>query len=179
MKEREKSAFRDAAVLVPVFRGEDGRLRVVLVRRTEVGIHGGQIAFPGGKRDSNDESLVRTALRETREEIGLDPSRVNVLDELPVVETLVSGFRIQPFLGAIRPARPWKLEAREIADVFEVDIGDLLDPRHRGEEEWRLPGWAAPQLIHFYHVGGHKLWGATYRILSPLVPRLAAGDWDV
>jgi len=175
----EKAPFQDAAVLVPVFRGKDGELWVVLVRRTEIGIHGGQIAFPGGKREEEDGSLLETALREAREEIGLDPARVKVLDELPVVETSVSEFRIQPFLAVIVPPPIWRLAEEEIADVFEARIRDLLAPECHGQEHWQLSGWKHPRSVRFYNVSGHKLWGASYRILHPLLPRLLAGDWEV
>lgn len=175
----DEKTLQDAAVLVPVFRARDGELRVVLVRRTETGIHGGQIAFPGGKRASDDEPLLQTALREANEEIGLETELVTVLGELTVVETSVSGFRIQPFLARIQPPARWRLQKREIAEIFEAKIGDLLEPASHGEEEWRLPGWPAPRKIRFYRVGGRKLWGATYRILHPLLPRLMAGDWDL
>jgi 8-oxo-dGTP pyrophosphatase MutT (NUDIX family) len=180
MKEHGENTIQDAAVLVPVFRDPHGDLRVVVVLRTEGGIHGGQIAFPGGKRVPDDRSLLETALRETEEEIGVERGRVNVIEELPVVDTVTTGFRIQPFLAALRPPPPqWRPQTREIADVLELRIAELLDPRNQGEEEWRLPGWPSPRRIRFFHVGGHKLWGATYRILRPLVPRLASGAWDV
>jgi 8-oxo-dGTP pyrophosphatase MutT (NUDIX family) len=64
---------RIAAVLVPVYRDEDGRLRLVLIVRTDRGLHGGQLALPGGKADADDETLMATALREAEEEIGLNP----------------------------------------------------------------------------------------------------------
>jgi 8-oxo-dGTP pyrophosphatase MutT (NUDIX family) len=178
MTERDRYAVREAAVLVPVFRDGGGDLRLVLVRRTEGGIHSGQIAFPGGKRAPADRSLLETALRETEEEIGIDRTQVKILDELPVVDTLTTGFRIHPFLGALRPPRQWRPQPMEIAEVLEIGIGELLAPGNHGEEEWSLPEWATPQAVRFYRVGEHKLWGATYRILRPLVSRLASGDWE-
>ncbi len=179
MTQPAQNAAQDAAVLVPVFRGNDSDIRIVLVRRTEGGIHGGQIAFPGGKRAPADRSLLETALRETEEEIGVDRARVHILEELPIVDTLTTGFRIHPFLGMLRPPTPWSPEPREIAEVFEVKIADFLEPGRQGEEEWSLPEWPGPRTIRFFHVGEHKLWGATYRILHPLVPRLVAGEWTV
>jgi 8-oxo-dGTP pyrophosphatase MutT (NUDIX family) len=179
MTHREGKAVEDAAVLVPVFRGDDGDLRIVLVRRTEEGVHGGQIAFPGGKRAPGDGSLLDTALRETEEEIGIDRSQITLVEALPVVDTITTGFRIQPFLVELRPPSRWRLQTREIAEILEVRITDLLEPRNQGEEEWRLPGWTGTRRIRFFYVGEHKLWGATYRILSPLIPRLASGEWGV
>ena len=89
----------DAAVLVAVGEGDDGELRVILVRRAEWGPHGGQIAFPGGKREGHDPSLEHTALREAHEEIGLEPDAVGPLEALPIVEVQATQFRIHPFLG--------------------------------------------------------------------------------
>ncbi len=168
-----------AAVLVPLYRNGDGELRVVLVRRTEHGVHGGQIAFPGGKRSPEDESLVHTALRETHEEIGLRPESVEVLVELPEVVTMTTGFRIQPYLGRIEPQDPWTIEEREIAEIIDVAVNDLADPAARGESMERFEPWPEPQRIEFFNVGPHRLWGATFRILDPLIPRLMNGDWSI
>jgi len=79
--------MREAAVLVPVYRAQDGELVVVLVQRGEGGAHGGQLALPGGQRDPGDVDLAATALREAEEEIGLAGDRVELLTALPVVET--------------------------------------------------------------------------------------------
>jgi 8-oxo-dGTP pyrophosphatase MutT (NUDIX family) len=88
--------MREAAVLVPVYRRQDGELVVVLVRRAQGGVHSGQLALPGGQRDPSDADLAATALREADEEIGLAADRVELLAALPVVETRTTGFRIAP-----------------------------------------------------------------------------------
>jgi len=167
----------EAAVLAGLFRDAAGALRLVLVRRADGGLHGGQIAFPGGKREPADGSLAETALRETWEEIGLDPGAVEVLEGLPPVETLSSRFRIAPFLARIERPDRWRVDPREIDEVLEVSVDELLDPEAHGERTRHLPSWAAPRSVPFYRIGGDELWGATYRIVHPLLPRLAAGDW--
>ena len=177
--------MKEAAVLVPVFR-RTGRARtenrddlhLIVVRRAEGGIHGGQLAFPGGKRDPEDASLRDTALRESYEEIGLD-GKVEILEQLSAVGTLTSGFRVTPFLARIVPPTAWRLDEREIAEVLDVRLTDLERPRAHGEEMKDFPTWKVPRLIPFYRVGPYKLWGLTYRILRPLVPRLLAGEWEV
>ena len=167
----------DAAVLVPVYRDAAGELRVVLVRRTEGGPHGGQIAFPGGKLDATDGSLRDAALREASEEIGLPPESVTVLAELGALETRVSGFRIHPFLArVVRPAE-WRVAEREVAEVLEPRIRDLADPRHQDAAMERFPLWPEPVRIEFIRIGTHRLWGATHRILKPLLPQLLDGAW--
>jgi 8-oxo-dGTP pyrophosphatase MutT (NUDIX family) len=178
MTPRPGDSLQAAAVLVPLFRGPGADRRVLLVRRTDAGVHGGQIAFPGGKRDPRDRSFAETAVRETQEEVGLDPSRVDVLARLPVVRTLSTGFRIYPYLARVRPSSPWRANPREVAEILEVRIDDLLDPAGYGEEDWQLPGWPAPRRVRFFRIGEGKLWGATYRILHPLLPRIASGEWE-
>jgi 8-oxo-dGTP pyrophosphatase MutT (NUDIX family) len=169
----------DAAVLVPVYRDAAGELRVVLVRRSEGGPHGGQIAFPGGKLDPDDGSLRDAALREAREEIGLPSDAAHVLAELDPFETRVTGFLIHPFLARIIPPPRWLPAEREVVEVLEPSVAELLDPAHRGSSMEVFDEWPDPVRIEFIDVAGHRLWGATYRILAPLLPRLAAGEWEI
>ena len=170
---------QQAAVLVPVFRDAEGDLRLVLVRRGEGGLHGGQLAFPGGKPDPRDASLLATALREAHEEVGLEPSSVEVLATLGAIETRVSGFRVTPFLARIVPPPRWRPAEHEIAEVLEIRAADLARPEAHGESLERFPDLPEPVRIAFYRVGSHRLWGATYRILCPLLPRLLAGEWTL
>ncbi len=171
--------LQDAAVLVPLFRDDQGELRLVLVRRGEGGIHGGQLAFPGGRREADDRTPLDTAIREACEETGLSRDAIEVLDRLPVIETLTTGFRIAPFLARIRPPERWRPAEGEIAEVLEVRVDDLALPETHGEALEKLAGWTEPRLIPFYRVGPHRLWGATYRILHPLIPRLTASEWNL
>ena len=175
---KESSRPRIAsAVLVPIYRGEDAELRLVLIRRSEGGFHGGHLAFPGGKRDPEDASLQETALREAWEELGLDRQLVEVLTELPTVETMTTDFLIYPFLARIVRPNTWNRSEREVAEVVEVKLADLARPEARGEDITRLSTWIAPQRGPFYRVGHYQVWGATYRILHPLLPRLLGGEW--
>ncbi|MCP3956644.1 MAG: CoA pyrophosphatase [bacterium] len=171
--------MRESAVLVPVYRRGDGDLRMIVIRRAAGGLHGGQLAFPGGKRDPEDVSLRATALRETWEEIGLEEGRAEILHDLPVANTLTSNFRISPFLARIEPPGAWRPDEREVAEVLDVGVGTFARPRAHGEEMKDFPTWSQPRLVPFYRVESYRLWGLTYRILRPLVPRLLAGEWEV
>lgn len=170
--------LRHAAVLVPVYRDPAGDPMVVVIRRTEGGIHGGQLAFPGGQRDDGDTTLFDTALRETREEIGLEPTAIAPLAELPAVNTRVSGFIVHPFLARIERPSAWRPDAREIAEVLDLPLGSFTQPGAHASSFERYDGWPQPVRIDFYHVGPHRLWGVSYRILHPLLPRLLAGEWE-
>jgi len=171
--------LRDAGVMVPLYRDHAGDLRLVLIRRTEGGIHGGQLAFPGGKRDPGDASALDGALRETREEIGLAPEAIEVLEQLPVFETRTTGFRIHPFLARIARPRAWITAPGEVEEVLEPRIQDLADPEAHGETDMKLPAWPQSARVAFYRVGPYMLWGASYRIFHPLLPRIVAGEWKV
>jgi len=174
-----KQPIVEAAALVPVYRGDDDEIRLVLIRRGEGGVHGGQLAFPGGKHDPDDRSMLDTALREAWEEIGISRDTTEVLAHLPAMETIRTGFRIFPFLARISPPRQWRRDEREIAEIIEIRLSDLALPEAHGEEVKQLPSWSEPLRIPFYRVGPYQLWGATYRILHPLIPRLLAGEWKL
>lgn len=169
----------DAAVLVPVYRDAKDVLRMVLLRRTEGGPHGGQIALPGGKVDPEDGSLRDAALREADEEIGLPRESATVLAELDAIETRVTGFRIHPFLAHVTPPAAWRIAEREVAEVLEPSVDELNDPGNRGSSLERFPQYPDPVRIDYIRVSGYRLWGATYRILRPLLPRLVAGVWPI
>jgi len=154
-----------AAVLVPLV-AHAGALTVLLTRRTDhLHHHPGQISFPGGRVESHDLSAVMTALRETEEEIGLEPDRVELLGELPDYFT-GTGFRVTPVVGLVHPPFELKLDAFEVAEAFEVPFSFLLDPanhqRHRREYEGRMREYYAMPY------GEYFIWGATAGILVSL-----------
>jgi 8-oxo-dGTP pyrophosphatase MutT (NUDIX family) len=170
--------LREAAVLVPVYRDDAGQLRLLLLVRSNFGVHGGQLAFPGGKQDPGDTSLLDTALREAEEEVFLPRSAVQVLAELPDVST-PTGFRVTPFLGRITRPAVWRWLEREVTQVLEVPVAELLDPSRHATETWQLAGWPGPALVSFIRIGEHQLWGLSYRIVRQLLPRLLAEEWAV
>ena len=105
----------EAAVLVPVYRDAQGHVCVVLVVRAPGDMHGGQVAFPGGKRNAADRSLEETAIREAQEEIGLEPSSVDILEALPRIDTMTTGFIVSPFLASIQRPKEWRRSTRRIS----------------------------------------------------------------
>jgi 8-oxo-dGTP pyrophosphatase MutT (NUDIX family) len=166
-------------VLAPVFRDDDGELRLVLIVRTEHGHHGGQLAFPGGRYDEGDESLLDTALREAEEEIGLRPADVEILGELPAVRSGPTNLDVHGFLGRVPPRVKWHINPHEVVDVLVPAVAELWDPRLRREllfTSARLPDGL---LVDGIPVGDRVLWGMTLRLLDDLVPRLLAGEWEV
>jgi 8-oxo-dGTP pyrophosphatase MutT (NUDIX family) len=169
----------DAAVLIPVYRSQDGELHIVMILRNPGGVHGGQIAFPGGKHDPEDETMLDTALREVREELGLIVERNDVLAELPMEQTRTTGYRVFPFLARIAVPDRWQIAEREIAAIVDVKLTDLTRRDAHDKMIGRFPSWEKAQQVSFYRIGEHRLWGLSYRILQPVLARLVAGEWDV
>ncbi|MCU7495721.1 MAG: CoA pyrophosphatase [Ignavibacteria bacterium] len=171
--------LKESAVLVPVFRGGNKELRLILIRRSLHGIHSGQLAFPGGKAEDTDASLEYTALREAEEEIGLKSRNVKILAGLPEVDVMASKFRIKPFLAHIIPQKEWVIQESEVSEVLDVSIEELSRPEAHSEGMLQLEEWKEPRRIEFYKVGPYKLWGASYRIFHSLLPRLLKGEFPV
>ena len=169
----------DAAVLIPVYRSPDGELHIVMILRNPGGVHGGQIAFPGGKHDPEDETMLDTALREVREELGLIVERNDVLAELPMEQTRTTGYRVFPFLARIAVPDRWQIADREIAEIVDVKLTDLTRRDAHDKMIGRFPTWEKAQQVSFYRIGEHRLWGLSYRILQPVLARLVAGEWHV
>jgi 8-oxo-dGTP pyrophosphatase MutT (NUDIX family) len=172
------SEQRIAAVLVPVFRDEAGRLRLVLIVRTDRGLHGGQLALPGGKVDADDETLRATALREAEEEIGLAPSEVQVLADLDAVRSGPTDFEVHPFLARIPARAQWRLNPDEVVEVLAPAVEELWDPEIRRELLFTSTRWPEGLLVDGIPIGDRVLWGMTLRLLDDVVPRLLAGEWE-
>ncbi|MGH7927172.1 MAG: NUDIX hydrolase [Candidatus Binatia bacterium] len=169
----------DAAILIPVYRSINGELHMVMILRNPGGVHGGQVAFPGGKHDPEDETMLDTALREAREELGLIVDRGDILAELPMTQTRTTGYRVFPYLARITIPERWQLAEREIAEIVDVRVNDLIRPGAHDKMIDRFPTWQKAEQVSFYQVGAHRLWGLSYRILHPIIPRLASGEWNV
>jgi 8-oxo-dGTP pyrophosphatase MutT (NUDIX family) len=165
-----------AAVLAPLFE-RGGELHAVFTkRRGDLRLHAGQISFPGGRRDPGDADLVATALREAHEEIGLDPACVRVLGALPPTPTVVTDIAIYPIVGLIpAPTQPWTLAAGEVESVIEASLAQLATT-HRLQSFTRKGGGSV--TTDAYTAGEDTIWGATGRILTDLLARLAGDPAD-
>jgi 8-oxo-dGTP pyrophosphatase MutT (NUDIX family) len=161
-------ALVPAAVLMAVTdRAEPG---LILTRRTEtLRTHAGQIAFPGGRIDPGDAGPVAAALREAEEEIALPRGEVRVLGVADPWHT-TTGFRVAPVVGLVPPGLPLQPCAREVAELFEVPLAHVLDPRHHQlrEAEWQ----GVRRRFYVIEWQGRAIWGATAGMLVNLAGRL-------
>jgi 8-oxo-dGTP pyrophosphatase MutT (NUDIX family) len=147
-----------AAVLVPIILHQ-GHLALLLTRRTDhLHAHAGQVSFPGGRQERFDAGPEQTALRETEEEVGLPPDRVDLVGRLDTYLTR-TGFRVTPCVGFVEAPYPMAPDPFEVAEVFEVPLDFLLDPRNRRLDSRIYKGVRR----HFYAMpyNNHYIWGAT------------------
>jgi 8-oxo-dGTP pyrophosphatase MutT (NUDIX family) len=166
----EPEALQPASVLLPIV-ARDTELTVLFTQRTaHLKAHSGQVSFPGGRAEPHDPSPEATALRETHEEIGLDPRHVELLGKLPEYRTR-TGFRVTPVVGVVAPPFELSPDAYEVEEVFEVPLSFLLDPRNhlRQSREWQ------GELRWFFAIpyGERYIWGATAGMLVNLYRYLA------
>jgi 8-oxo-dGTP pyrophosphatase MutT (NUDIX family) len=162
-----------AAVLVPIV-NQPGGLTLLFTQRTaHLHDHAGQISFPGGRVDEGDEHRIGTALREAREETGLDPARVEIIGRLPDYD-IPTGFRVTPVVGWIEPPFELHPDPFEVADVFEVPLQFFLDPaNHQRHSDVRN---GRTRYYYSMPYGERNIWGATAGMLHSLYQILTAGS---
>jgi 8-oxo-dGTP pyrophosphatase MutT (NUDIX family) len=175
----EEPRRRESAVLIPAYRGEDDELRLVLVVRGTRGIHGGQLALPGGKIEPGDSSPRAAALREASEEIGLRPTDVDVLAAFDPVDARTTGFRVHPFLGRVTSVEGLTARAGEIAELAFPPVNVFADPNRRQRGVLEFPTWPQPRLTEYVNIDAGRVWGLTLRVLDAVAPRIVAGEWDL
>jgi len=166
----ERGDLTPAAVLVPiVFR--DGEARLIFTKRTmTVAKHKGQISFPGGMTEPEDDGPAATALREAHEEIGLEPSLVEVIGALDDQIT-VTGFVVTPVIGFVDTEAGFSPDPVEVDELFEVPIDVLSDPARGdvGTVDWR---GESVETQRYFTDGGRVIWGATARIIARFLAAL-------
>lgn len=168
---REINSYRQAAVLIPVTRHSVGnRSEIVLtVRSAHLKSHAGQISLPGGTKEEQDPDFETTALRESEEEIGLPPEKVQVLGKLGDM-ALPSGFRITPFVGLIDSGLPLVAAPDEVAEVFSAPLDLILDPDAYDRVTMVFNG--DTRAILELNFEQYRIWGATAAILFHLAKQI-------
>ena len=157
--------FLEASVLIPILTFKKD-LEILLTKRSNnLKNHPGQIAFPGGKKDQSDSSPIETALRETQEEVGLNPKNVEIIASLPSHKT-ATGFVIKPYLGLINQPFSETLRQGEVDEIFTVPYEYILNEKNFSIQTRKWNGSQRSYYVVPY--GPYYIWGATARILLNL-----------
>ncbi|MCX8022959.1 MAG: CoA pyrophosphatase [Syntrophorhabdaceae bacterium] len=153
-----------AGVLIPIFENDEG-VHILLTKRTDkVKVHKGEISFPGGTCEAKDRDVMDTALRETKEEIGIEEGDVKVIGRLDDMVTL-SGFVVSPYVGVIPYPYPFKINTDEVAYIVPFPLHYLLKEEpacEPAEYEGKY------ETVPSFYFNGERIWGATCRILLRL-----------
>ncbi len=158
---------RQGGVLV-LFYPYRGEIHLPLILRpTYNGVHSGQVGFPGGGREAVDADITETALRESYEEIGVEPQAVQILGQLSEIYIRPSNYEVTPTVGWVSQRPDFQTDPHEVARLLEIRLADLQDPCNCHEEEWQLRDRRAQ--VPFFQVSDQIIWGATAMILSELL----------
>ncbi|MEE8370230.1 MAG: CoA pyrophosphatase [Dehalococcoidia bacterium] len=160
-----------AAVLILICK-RDGEAHVLFTERTDqVEHHKGQVSFPGGARDEDDDGLESTALRETYEEIGVEPDAVEIIGPLDDIVT-ASNFKVTPYVGILTTSSEYAfvLNTQEVAEIVQAPLAFLMDDRNMELEVRERAGREI--LTPSFRYDGHHIWGATARILHQFIELL-------
>ncbi|MEX1126036.1 MAG: CoA pyrophosphatase [Acidimicrobiia bacterium] len=153
-----------AAVLAALYEDDDDRVRIVLTKRPDtMPTHAGHISLPGGRAHPADQGPVETALREAHEEVGIDPSAVEVLGFLPAIDTVEFKPWVVPVVGRLKSPVHLIPSEREVVRIYTPPLEELAD-----ENRWWSVPWNGHQ-VWYYDLGGDTLWGATARMVRSLV----------
>ncbi|MBX0293460.1 NUDIX hydrolase [Haloarcula nitratireducens] len=165
---------REAAVVVPVVSRSDGEGILFTKRADHLPDHPGQMSFPGGGREPEDDDLLGTALREANEEIGLDPQAAHVVGRLDDIRT-ITHYSVRPFVARI-PDREYLPGDGEVAEIVVLPLSELTDLDNYESEHRDHPHYGEIRL-HFFYVNGYTVWGATARMFVQLLE--LATDWEM
>ena len=159
---------KKAGVMALFYPNDVGTVQLLLIlRKTYSGVHSNKIGFPGGKVEKEDQNLLRTALRETYEEVGVVPKDINVLKELSEVYIPPSNFLVTPFVGLYENPKPFVPQESEVEDLVEVALSDFLNDINLIEQELST-SYAQNIKVPAFQLNGQIVWGATAMMLSEI-----------
>lgn len=164
-----------AAVMILLYR-KDGLIHTVFIQRPAYdGVHGGQISFPGGKKEASDPDLIHTAIREASEEIGVNSSEINVISTLTPLYIPVSNIIVTPVIGWTEKQPVFTRQEEEVVFIIEADIRTLINPSIIKIKPFEIRGEMID--IKYFDYKDNVIWGATAMILHELFTILRRGNF--
>lgn len=158
---------RRSAVLILFYPFENEIYLPLILRPSYDGVHSAQIAFPGGRYEPTDENLIQTALREAKEEIGIEINDVKILGTLTELFIGPSNFKVLPVIGYLSHKPDFKADKREVEKILETKWSDISNPNIIGSSEMLIRGEQV--IVPHYGIHNHKIWGATAKMISELL----------
>ena len=165
LREALLKTLTPAGVLIPLIERSDGPAVLLTQRSAALTHHAGQISFPGGRMEESDADIKATALRETHEEVGIEPQHVSVFGCLDAMPT-ITGYAVTAVVGAVSAQAELRIDRSEVEAVFEVPLEFLVDKRNAKAGEREYMGRLLP-VVEF-HYAGHRIWGATAHMILQL-----------
>lgn len=163
-----KKLPRKAAVMALFYPNTKGETQLLFIlRKTYKGVHSNQVAFPGGKAETEDANLMVTALRETHEEVGVHPNDIVVLKELSGIYIPPSNFDVQPFIGLYKKPKPFVIQESEVAALLEVSLVQFLSEESITTKNITT-SYATNVDVPAFKLNGYIVWGATAMMLSEI-----------
>jgi 8-oxo-dGTP pyrophosphatase MutT (NUDIX family) len=163
---------RESAVLILFYPSENQIFLPLILRPEYDGVHGGQMAFPGGRAEKEDENLIRTAMREAQEEIGVRLTDVKILGQLTKLFIPPSNFYVQPVIGYINHKPDFYPDPREVDKVVEIPLSEITNPQIISRKVLNVRGVEVD--APFYNIQEHTVWGATAMMISELLTIIEA-----
>jgi 8-oxo-dGTP pyrophosphatase MutT (NUDIX family) len=163
LRERLTEGLRPAGVLIPLLERSDGLTMLLTRRSAELKHHAGQVSFPGGSMEGPDRDIRDTALRETHEEVGIEPAQVETVGYLHPMPT-ITGYAVTPVIGIVEAGVVLAIDSTEVEEAFEVPLEFLLDESNQTHAEREFGGVRVP--IIEYHYASQRIWGATAMMIA-------------
>lgn len=165
---------RIASVLILLYQ-LNGLIHTVFIQRPEYdGVHGGQISFPGGKQEPNDENIIQTAIREANEEIGVNPAEIKIIGTLTPLFIPVSNMLVTPVVGWTTKRPEFEPETDEVVFIFDAELKRFFDPSSVKTKPMQIRGEVID--VKYFDYDGNVIWGATAMILNELLTILKRID---
>ncbi|MFZ4725578.1 MAG: NUDIX hydrolase [Paludibacter sp.] len=163
---------RKSAVLILFYHDEDELKMIVIRRSVYVGIHSGQIAFPGGRYEDEDGDVRVTALREIEEEIGIPEEKIEIISRLSDIYVPPSNFLISVFVGYLAEKPKYKIDEREVDEVIEIPFSDFFLPNVIKQKDFFVNSIKAVSNAPYFDVTNAEIWGASAMVISELLDLL-------
>lgn len=160
--------YRESGVAVIIYFKDNSWQSILILRTTYKGAHSGQVSFPGGKKETFDDSIIETAIRESEEEIGISRNNLSFLGELTPIYIPVSNFKVEASVFYLQEDNTFVKDLKEVQEIIHYPLIDLLNPDNKGATNINVSDQLKMKDVPCFFIQNHIVWGATAIILNEL-----------